>query len=97
MDLSLTFLEIFMDRGYWMWQVIVMLVLAGAHVHITVKRCSLFPFTCGQVLKNNDKRVLIDENGVRKLDKKLIPIQKKTVLLLWLLHAEMVMVELCWD
>ena len=39
-DLSLTFLEIRMDRIHWVLTNLIILVLAGAHVHSAAKSCS---------------------------------------------------------
>ena len=77
-ELSLNYLEISMDRGCWVWNVLVMLMLAEAHCFGTVKRCAWFPFTYGQTLKKNDNRITIEEKGIRKLCKKILPLQKKS-------------------
>ena len=77
-ELSLTFLQTFMDRGYWMWSALKLLVVAGAHVYGTVKRCNWFPFTYGQILKPKDNRILIEQNGIRKLEKKVVSIDKRS-------------------
>ena len=58
-----------MDRGYWVQNIIEISVLDGAHVYGTIKRCSQFPFAHRQKLKYHDKRVLIEEEGTRKLEK----------------------------
>ena len=50
-ELSLSCLEISMDRAHWTWNVLVMLALVGAHAFGTIKRRVWFPFTCGQTLK----------------------------------------------
>ena len=65
-----------MDRGHWAWNVIVTLVLAGASVLENMKRCAWFPMIFGQVLKKNDKRMSMGEMRVRRVVKKMVPINK---------------------
>ena len=44
------------DRGYWCVELLFQyLLLSGADIHGTVKRCPWFPFTYSQVLQKNDK------------------------------------------
>ena len=75
---SLTFSQTFMNRGCWMWSMHKLLVVAGAHVHGMVKRCNWFPFTHGQISKPKDNRILIEQNGIRKLEKKVVSIDKRS-------------------
>ena len=68
-ELNLKFLETFVDRGYWVYNVITMFVLAGSYVYYTIKRCGWFPFTYRQKLKDHDKRALIEEEKTCMLEK----------------------------
>ena len=50
-ELSLTYLQVGTGRGYCAWNIITMLVLAGAFVFGTEKRHDWFQMTFGQILK----------------------------------------------
>ena len=55
-----------------------LLVVIGRHVCGTVTCCNWFPFTQSQVLKSKDNSTLIEEKGIRKLEKKKTSIDKRS-------------------
>ncbi len=56
------------DRGFWCSQLLFQyLLLSGADIHGTVKRCPWYPFAYAQTLMSNDKRTPVQVNGMRTI------------------------------
>ena len=62
-DMSVPYLVLHLDRGYWCWDLIMFLLSSCCQIWGTIKRMPWFPFTCDQFMKPCDKRISIEKEG----------------------------------